>query len=181
VTIRNSILICILLTCFGCTYNAKKSETSYNESRELIPNPEGYKKDSFKQVNYDSVIQYVVFGVYCGECGGHCATMYRCNLIGNAATLFVDSTDSYFKKHGDIECNTEVDDLKKLNLAMSVVAQIPAQILTAEKLSERFGCPDCTDGCGIYFEFKQGLKVKKFYIIFKNNYWAIKQTLNNPL
>ena len=67
--------------------------------------PSGAKPKSFEtKRNYPS---YIIFGVFCGECSGHCATMYRYNMRGNSNTLFVDSTDSYFKNYGKVEREME--------------------------------------------------------------------------
>lgn len=109
-------------------------------------------------------IDYILFGIYCGECSGHCATMFQYYMMGNTNNLLVDSSDSYFKNNGNISCKTPITDRKKIILAESVVEQIPNQLLTTSNLTETFGCPDCTDGCGIYFEFRQEGKIKKFYI-----------------
>ncbi|WP_436487884.1 hypothetical protein [Chitinophaga sp. ARDCPP14] len=46
------LLIAITLTGFCSCYNSKEG---YDESRELVPNPEGYKKDTFIQSSADTV------------------------------------------------------------------------------------------------------------------------------
>ena len=107
---------------------------------------------------------YIIFGTFCGECAGHCATMYRYNMIGNSSTLFVDSTDSYFKNHGNVICRTEINDYTKFQIVNKLVQNIPKIFLVTDKNEQTFGCPDCTDGCGIYFEIGQGITIKKFYI-----------------
>lgn len=164
-----TILLSFILTLFSCGQEAKNSSQPYNENRELVPNPEGNKKDSFNSENSDSAIDYLTFGIYCGECGNHCATMYQYNAGGNSNTLLVDSTDSYFENNGNIKFNKSVNDIRRFYLAQTIFKQIPTELLTTTKLKERFGCPDCTDGCGIYFEFKQGVKVKKFYIDYQTS------------
>jgi hypothetical protein len=107
---------------------------------------------------------YIIFGVFCGECSGHCATMYRYNMMGNSNTLLVDSTDSYFKNYGKVVCKTQINDIDKFKIANKLVQQIPKTFLKTDKPKETFGCPDCTDGCGIYFEVGQDTAIKKFYI-----------------
>jgi len=107
---------------------------------------------------------YIIFGVFCGECSGHCATMYRYNMIGNSNTLFVDSTDSYFRNYGKVVCKTQLSDNAKFQIVNKLVQQIPKGFLKTNKTEQTFGCPDCTDGCGIYFELGQDTTVKKFYI-----------------
>ncbi|MGO4290888.1 hypothetical protein [Chitinophaga sp. RAB17] len=48
------LIVLALVTFSGCYNNPK----SYDESRELVPNPEGYKKDTFIQVPQDT-LQYL--------------------------------------------------------------------------------------------------------------------------
>jgi len=107
---------------------------------------------------------YIIFGVFCGECSGNCATMYRYNMMGNSNTLFVDSTDSYFKNYGKVVCKTQINDIAKFQIVNKLVQQIPETFLKSGKTDQTFGCPECTDGCGIYFELGQGTTTKKFYI-----------------
>ena len=38
---------------------------------------------------------YIIFGRFCGECGGECATMYKLDISNNK--LLVDHTDSYWE------------------------------------------------------------------------------------
>lgn len=124
-------------------------------------NTPSYSKSSFPE--------YIIFGVYCGECVGHCATMYKLYTLGNVNTLWVDSTDSYFKNSEEIKFEKSVTDTRRFNLAQGIVQQIPAELLTTTKVSESFGCPDCADGCGIYFQFKTSTGVKKFYIDYQTS------------
>lgn len=169
-TISSSILFSFILTLFSCGQTTGKSNQLHNESRELVPNSEGYKKDTSYFPNSDTTtLDYIIFGVYCGECGNHCATMYQYNAGGNSNTLLVDSSDSYFKNYGKVKFDKVVNDTRRFYLAQSIFKQIPQELLTTPKVTESFGCPDCTDGCGIYFEFKQGRKVKKFYIDYQTS------------
>ena len=158
------ISIIISLAVFSYRQPTKSSVKGYNESSGLISDKEDYKKSTFLIATSNTTLDYILFGIFCGECNHDCATMFQYNMIGNTNTLLVDNTESYFKNYGKVICNTPILDQKKLKLASSVVLQIPKQLLATNKLTESFGCPDCSDGCGIYFEFKQGNKVKKFYI-----------------
>ena len=139
------------LFCFGQT--PKKSHKAINSKQTISP--------LGKKVNY------ILFGIFCGECIGNCATMYKYNMVGNSKTLFFDSTDSYFKNYGNVVCNTKITDSNKVNSIHAVVRQIPSQFLKLNFLTETYGCPDCTDGCGIYFELQQNNIVKKFYIDYR--------------
>ena len=114
-----------------------------------------------------SQLEYVLFGVFCGECSGHCATMYRYNTIGHSFTLWVDTTDSYFTNKDSVHCKTPVTNAQKMALADSIVQQIPDDFLTTIKSKETFGCPDCTDGCGIYLELGEAGGRKQFYIDYQ--------------
>jgi hypothetical protein len=93
--------------------------------------------------------------------------MYRYNMMGNINTLFVDSTDSYFHNAGKITANTTIRDKWKFQLAENLVHKIPLSFLKTEKREQNFGCPDCTDGCGIYFEMGDGITMKKFHIDYR--------------
>ena len=84
--------------------------------------------------------------------------------MGNSNTLFVDSTDSYFKNYGKVVCKTQIDGIDKFQIVNKLVQQIPKTFLKTNKTEQTFGCPDCTDGCGIYFEVGQDTRIKKFYI-----------------
>jgi hypothetical protein len=47
------IAIAVITVFSSCDNNPKKG---YDESREIIPNPEGYQKDTFIQVPKDSIL-----------------------------------------------------------------------------------------------------------------------------
>lgn len=125
--------------------------------------PGGEKPNKIRETTSPHPLS-IIFGVYCGECMRHCATMYCYNMTGNSTNLFVDSTDSYFKNSGNIVCNTPVTDTGKFQIASTLVQKIPASFSKQGPEEQRFGCPDCTDGCGIYFEWRQAAVTRKFYI-----------------
>src|SRR5579863_7453788 len=108
-------------------------------------------------------INYVVFGYFCGECDRRCATMYLFKLGGNENTYFMDTSDSYFKNKGNVVCSIEIVDAKNYELGKNISNQIPSELLTCPSKSEKYGCPDCNDECGIYFEMMQDNEVKRFY------------------
>lgn len=114
--------------------------------------------------NITGNLDYILFGVYCGKCTGHCATMYQYNIRGNTNTLFVDTTDSFLRNNEDVICQMQINDSKKIELAKNVVQKIPNELLTTTEQTKRFGCPNCADQCGIYLEMKQEKTIKKFYI-----------------
>ncbi len=47
-------------------------------------------------------MEYFVVGMFCGECGGDCAPMYKFDCRTNR--LFADHTNSYFKKRSSKTC-----------------------------------------------------------------------------
>jgi hypothetical protein len=96
--------------------------------------------------------------------------MYRYNMMGNQNSLFVDSTDSFFNRgDSDIVFGTQITDMAAFDVASDIVRHIPDQLLASTKPAEVFGCPDCTDGCGIYFEILKDGMVRKFYIDYQTH------------
>jgi len=135
--------------------------TDNDSQRQTIPSVNSQSKNDIEQI---------IFGVFCGECDHNCATMYSYHIGGNSNMLWVDYMDSYFKNGGDkMTFGTQITDIKKYELANDIVKHIPDSLLLCKKTSETFGCPDCTDGCGIYFEMIQNRRVKKFYIDYSSS------------
>lgn len=120
-------------------------------------------------------IDQIIFGVYCGECSGHCATMYRYNLEGNQNSFSIDSTDSFFSQENHNNNNkkmvfdTYMNDKFHFNIGTEIIANIPDTLLNSDKPSQRFGCPDCSDGCGIYFELTRNGETKRFFIDYQTS------------
>ncbi|RSK42314.1 hypothetical protein [Hymenobacter perfusus] len=151
--------ICLTLINWGQIQKGNdQSKLSGNNNQVSID--KNYKTTKVEAFQISSII----FGIYCGECDNHCATMFKYSFGDNSKTLLVDSTDGYFKNKGNVIFDKSINDIKRIRIAQSIFNKIPNQLLTTNKLSESFGCPDCTDGCGIYFEIKQGGRIKKFYI-----------------
>jgi hypothetical protein len=114
--------------------------------------------DTLNRSFFHGPLDYMIFGVYCGECGGHCATMYKIDNTG----LAIDETDGFFKNNGKITFADKGWKDDRFDTAKILLESIPTQLVTSKM--EQFGCPDCTDGCGIYVELKMNAVVKKFYI-----------------
>jgi hypothetical protein len=110
---------------------------------------------------------FIVFGIFCGECVGECSTMYKLDFLKNK--LLVDHSDSYFKSFNETptKFESEIQDASKLSIAKNIAGNIPDIILSSNKISEKFGCPDCSDGCGIYLELQKDTAVRKFYIDYQ--------------
>lgn len=106
-------------------------------------------------------IEYIVYGVYCGECEGHCATMFK---IDNAR-LLIDTTDSYFKNRpptGKIIFKGDTLNKSQFIKAKILKMTIPKLLLTSN--DRKFGSPDEYDQCGIFIQFKVDNKLKTFHI-----------------
>lgn len=112
-------------------------------------------------------IDNIIFGRYCGECGGECATMYKYDYLRNK--LLVDHSDSYFKNRDNITFANNILNKNKIDLVVKIIDSIPAILYSNSNLRDRYGCPDCADGCGIYFEFKLGKIIRKYDIDYQTS------------
>src|SRR5262249_41600346 len=96
---------------------------------------------------------YIIFGRYCGECGYSCATMYKIDALNNV--LKADYSDNFWKNgYKPLSFDTEITDKRKLLIAKQIMDHVPSTLLTTTE--KKFGCPDCTDGCGIYLQLADG-------------------------
>jgi hypothetical protein len=93
----------------------------------------------------------VMFGVYFGKCEKHCAPMFQYTL--KDSVLLSDTTDSFLRK-SQVTCSVPVRNKNKLFLASDIVNHIPVSMLVSSKPLTTLGCPDCTNGGGIYLELK---------------------------
>lgn len=108
----------------------------------------------------------ITFGRFCGECYSHCATMYRYTTEGQKA-MAADYTDSYFGNRKPTVFATPLERTGYLEIGNDIIAHIPRELLDAKKATETFGCPDCTDGCGLYLEMVLNGKTSQFYIDYQ--------------
>lgn len=97
------------------------------------------------------IISYVTYGYYCGECTVECTKMYNHFLKGFRTTFWTDTTDSYFSDDG-LKFETKMTREAE-KIGFEIIDNIPDQFLKTESARNIFGCPDCNDGCGLYFEF----------------------------
>ena len=95
----------------------------------------------------------MVFGRFCKECPRACAPMFRLNTMGNTTTLWADFEDNYFAGDSALEFKTNFNNQKKLKIAFQIMGNLPRSLLEWKANTYTFGCPDCTDECGIYVEF----------------------------
>ena len=149
------------LTCLTSCLNKSANHSTKTEIVEI-------ENNDFENTKHDINIDQIIFGVYCGECANHCATMYRYFNGGNQNSFSVDFTDSYFKK-SEITFDSYFNDKFHFDIGNEIISNIPDKLLNNDKTTEQYGCPDCTDGCGIYFEIKKGNKKQKFYIDYQTS------------
>lgn len=156
----------LILVLFGLTCHTSCENKSANISGKttVVDSTDNHQQDRKSDTNIDQII----FGVYCGECGSHCATMYRYFMSGNQYSFSADFTDSYFKKT-EITFDTYFNDKFHFDIGNEIITKIPDILINNDKSSERFGCPDCRDGCGIYFEITKDSKKQKFYIDYQTS------------
>ena len=150
---KNLILFLILLLSFSCD---KKSEKN------------------LKKIPKENKIDYFIFGRYCGESFSDSEEMYQYNVDNNEVKANFKSV--YWETNqGKSKMNfpQKIDNDSAKIVAKQILNQIP-QVLFESKTNTKFGCPDCSDGCGIFFEISQNSKIKKFYIDYQSE--MIKQT-----
>ena len=79
--------------------------------------------------------------------------MFRLKMDKKDPTLSADFEDTYFNLENKFEFNTDLNQEKKLKIANEIAERIPETLYNWKTGKEKFGCPDCTDGCGCYLEF----------------------------
>lgn len=99
----------------------------------------------------------LIFGRFCGHCIGNCTPMFRFNSMGNVTTLWADYENGFFKGNGALKFATDLNQRELVDKAHQVVRELPEELVNATKDETTYGCPDCTDGCGIYIEFTNEL------------------------
>ena len=130
-----------------------------NQSKSKLNEVTSDKKIVTKTLKFKQVI----FGRYCGECDENCATMFRLIMDKNNPILSADFEDTYFNLENKIEFKTELKQERKLKIAAEIVEEVPEILYNWKTEKEKFGCPDCTDGCGYYLEFiKENGDIKIF-------------------
>ncbi|PCJ67303.1 MAG: hypothetical protein COA58_03005 [Bacteroidetes bacterium] len=126
-----------------------------------VPKNDHTTEQTLTRISVDSIvvnkeieprIMYVIYGYYCGECDNECTKLYKHYLTGNSTTFWTDKSDSYFSDKGlrfETKMNRESE-----KIGFDVVSNIPKSMLKTDSTNNVYGCPDCADGCGLYFEFK---------------------------
>jgi len=155
------IILGFLLPFVSCRQSGNKEKNHSYTKKDTITE----KTDSISPGNLKiDDLNYIIFGIFCGNCGGECATMYKLDQVKNE--LLVDHTDSYWKMSPmkPMVFETKISDNIKINTAKKIVDSIPSFLLTSSELKKQFGCPDCTDGCGIYLEINNNKFIKQYRI-----------------
>ncbi len=112
-----------------------------------------------KKTNHN--IDYLIYGVYCGECTEHCSTMFRLDK----KQLFIDTTDTFFKNIGKSErVFFKADTLNNEQFQEAKVLKTALPRILLQSKDRDFGNPDNHDQCGIYIQFKIDKQLKTFYI-----------------
>lgn len=104
---------------------------------------------------------YLIFGHFYGFCfGEECIEIFK---LTNTK-LYEDTEDSYALD----SFNFEEKENEKFNLVKDLVDFIPEDLLTENE--DVIGCPDCSDGGGIYIEYFKNGVIKSWRIDqFKQN------------
>ena len=105
-------------------------------------------------------IDYVIYGIYCGECFGHCATMFK---VGDGS-VWIDTTDSYFKNDRHLRFGTYKANPDFYLIAKTAIDSLPAMLLDTSNHTYLYGMPDARDQCGIYVEYGMGKYTRSFFI-----------------
>lgn len=104
---------------------------------------------------------FLVFGHFFGECIGEgCVETF---LLTDTA-LFEDTEDDY---NGQILDFTELD-ASLFEQVRDLTASFPDQLLDEQETI--FGCPDCTDGGGLFIQYSENGTIRSWRIdLIKNN------------
>lgn len=109
-------------------------------------------KETVKPVNTDPL----VFGKYCGFCGGDCAWLYKIE----GGKIYPDLVNSYNQESLKFSATPLSND--KYDKAKVLLSSLPEYLLAHKDTT--LGCPDCYDQCAYYVEIMKG-GVKSYWII----------------
>jgi hypothetical protein len=130
------------LTFLSCEQNEIKSEENEQSTETLLS-----EKD-----------EYFVFGHYFGMCQGEkCIEAFKIS----SGDLFEDSKDAYPNNRSPYAGEFTINRNDKYELVKDLPA-IPASMLNAPNTT--LGCPDCSDGGGLYIEIHKNGETKYWLI-----------------
>ncbi len=137
-----------------------KNETS---NREGLQKQSIAQKPTAKQTEISHITEFV-FGKFCSECHSNCAPMFRVFTKGNIMTVSADYDDNYFNNK-KFDFKTHLTSAKSVNIANEIIWKLPEALVLNKSNKVQYGCPDCTDGCGIYIRFStEGNREKEYYL-----------------
>lgn len=102
---------------------------------------------------------FLLFGVYAGDCVGDCVDIYRLTQID----LMRDTTNQYPFNSGFFIGTYQMMPQQHFLAMQELLDVFPTMLLERENATI-FGCPDCADQGGFYVEIKKNTIHKKFYL-----------------
>lgn len=110
-----------------------------------------------------SPIKTFVFGTFYGECAGDCAPMFELEVP--TQKLSRNTGEEFFRNRNPINFDTDLSTQPaKVEAAQEVLEKLP-KVLLGIWAKSRYGCPDCTDGGGVYIRlYKHNGGVRAFFI-----------------
>ena len=111
--------------------------------------------------NITDTIDYITFGHFYGFCAGDtCVQTYQLTQT----QLFEDTIGDYSGEN----LNFIALDNQKYELVKDLIATFPSELLDHDETS--IGCPDCSDGGGLFIQYSKNGEVKSWRIdLFKVN------------
>lgn len=118
-----------------------------------------------EEVNDPRENDYLIFGHFYGECiGEYCVEIYKLE----DGKLYEDTNDNYPSNSGPYIGDFLELSQDQYNLVKDLNGHIPEELI--EIMDIIVGCPDCSDGGGVYLEIKEDGEIR---------YWMIDQFINN--
>lgn len=148
-TMKLTLIVLQAFILFSCKESSQHKQDVPQKDGQAQPS----QYQSERQMVDSSGFDEMVFGRFCKECPSNCAPMFRLNTMGNTSTLWADLEDNYFKGDSALKFTASFNDQKKMAIAYQIMEQLPQALRRWKTDAHTFGCPDCSDGCGIYVEF----------------------------
>ncbi|MFN8393536.1 MAG: hypothetical protein U0176_02560 [Bacteroidia bacterium] len=154
----------------GCGKTTEDSNANGPSDSKSIPSIAIHGVDGKGQVpihtqfaDTNSRFDAIIFGQFCGECVGTCSKMFK--FEPKTGRMHADYWDSFWKRHEGNGMNFEMEirDRSRFLKAQKMVDSIPEYFITTERSGMSFGCPDCTDECGLYLETQVKGISKEFF------------------
>ena len=152
----HALFTLLILGMWACT-KPKNDETSQSPKVDTTQQTTPVAKPP------TSPIKTLVFGTFHGECAGDCAPMFQLEVP--TQKLARNTGDEFFKSRNPINFDTDLSiQPAKIEMALEVLEKLP-KVLLGIWAKGRYGCPDCTDGGGVYIRLhKHNGGVRAFFI-----------------